>query len=267
MFITIALAAGGSRRGQNITELVERTGRSKRDLRKFLVRLKAAGIAREVKQGVYRLTDDFASQYELVLDQSGITYAEHEQRRRHDEDRRARDAKLPVDKQHRPLKGKQHNARVLKQRNDEDEQRLIEEQRQKVGATAATFLADELAGVTAMSIRSAKQRWVERGGDPKALWYAIQHGPFRKYREADGTLCIVREDGSWFGSSNKSKQKYGNAREMLEDPPEWLSKQLVKYKANPGSLQKPTAAAIAALYGTTERWKEVAPALAAWLNS
>jgi hypothetical protein len=54
---------------------------------------------------------------------------------------------------------------------------------------------------------------------------------------------------------------------MLEDPPEWLSKQLVKYKANPGSLQKPTAAAIAALYGTTERWKEVAPALAAWLNS
>jgi len=266
MFVTVALVAGGIRRGQNLTDLAESTGRRKGVLRKVLVRLKAQGIAREISGQVYRLTDDFADQYERVLKQSGITYAERDQRRRHDEDRKRRDAKLGVDKPKGGLYGKERNKHNLDKRNDEDEQCLIEEQRQKVGTTATTFVAEELSGVRAVAFKEAQQRWAELGGRTDDLWQVVKakDSPWRFYRESDKALYITRKDGGWFGS----EREYGDAREILEDPPEWLTKQLVKYKANPGSLHKPTAAAIAAaLYGSTERWQEVGPALVAYFDT
>jgi putative DNA primase/helicase len=194
MFVVAALAAGGVRRGQSIAELGERTGRRKPDLRRVLKRLKAAGIAREAAEDVFRLTDDFAAQYERVLEQSGVTYAEREQRRRHDEDRKARDANLPTDKQAAPLRGKEHNRRVLEERRREAKQRWVEEQRQKVGETAATFLADELAGVTGVRFREARLRWRERGGNAEDLLRAVRFGPFVFRREVvDGDLYVYRE--------------------------------------------------------------------------
>jgi len=92
MFLVVALTTT-PQRGQTIVELAANTGRRKPDLRRELKPLKVAGIVREVAPDVYRLTQDFAAQYERELRESGITYSEREQRRRHEEDRRARDEK------------------------------------------------------------------------------------------------------------------------------------------------------------------------------
>jgi hypothetical protein len=190
MFVTIALVAQGVRRGQNITELVERTGRQKIDLRRVLKRLKAAGIVRELSEDVYRLTDDFAGHYEASLERSGITYAEREQRRKHVEDRRARDAKLPVDKLDRELRGKEAMRSVLEERRKEEKHRWIEEQRQKVGTTAATFLADEMDGEYGPRFKDAADRWrTLHGGSATDLSRAIRYGPF-VLRRAAGELYI-----------------------------------------------------------------------------
>jgi hypothetical protein len=195
MFVTVALVFGVVRRGQKITELAERTGRRVRDLRKVLARLKGAGIAREVAKDTYRLTDDYAAQYLRVLDQSGIIYTEREQRRRHADDRKRRAEDLGTDKQDKALYGKERNRRNLAKRREEDVQRQTEEQRRKVGTTAAVFLADELAGVTAVAFKEARQRWVEQGDKGEDLQRAVQKGgPYRLYRESDGTLCITHAD-------------------------------------------------------------------------
>jgi len=70
-----------------------------------------------------------------------------------------------------------------------------------------------------------------------------------------------------FGAPDKAGHKYRDAAELLEDPPDWLAKQLVQCRANPNKLFKPTAAALShVLYGTTERADELAPALVAYLE-
>jgi putative DNA primase/helicase len=141
MFVAIALCTSPLR-GKNIDELVQRTGRRRTDLKGtrkrpgVLSRLKAAGIVREVSDDVYRLTDDFQTQYERELQQSGITQVERTQRRQHEEDRQRRDEKLPVDKQPRPLRGKHQmrhiNERKRKEaRRERTNERLTDEERIK----------------------------------------------------------------------------------------------------------------------------------------
>jgi putative DNA primase/helicase len=133
MFVAIALTTS-RRRGQNITELVERTGRSKTDLKSVLKRLKEASIVREVSRGVYRLTDDFQAQYERELQQSGIARVERVQRRQHELDRARRDEKIPEDKQPTPLRGRDQVRRIMERKRKEagdqgTEKRLTDEQR------------------------------------------------------------------------------------------------------------------------------------------
>jgi hypothetical protein len=133
MFTAITLATPPLR-GQNITELSERTGRAKSDLRRVLRRLKEASIVREVGGDVYRLTDDFQAQYERELQQSGITQVERAQRRQHEDDRKRRDERLPVDKQPTPLRGPDQVQRVMERKRKEagdqgTEKRLTDEQR------------------------------------------------------------------------------------------------------------------------------------------
>lgn len=260
MFVAVALFAGGLRRGQNMAELADRTGRRKRDLRTVLPRLKAAGIVRELSRDVFRLTDDFAAQYERVLRDSGITYAEREQRRRHDRDRVARDSKLPTDVQPTPLRGKEHNASVLAQRRAEERHRRVEEEREKAGTTATTFLADELDGITAVRFADARQRWLERGGRTEYLKDAVHSGPWCFYREEDGDL-YVRWDGKPGGWYSPVPKAADTPEGLLANPPGWLSGQLERCRSNPG-LYKPTANAIAAnVYGDPGRGREVLPLL------
>jgi len=147
MFVAIALTTSG-RRGQNITELAECTGRSKTDLKSVLKRLKEASIVREVSRDVYRLTDDFQAQYERELQQSGIARVERVQRRQHELDRKRRDERLPVDKQPRPLRGKNQMRHIIERKRKEaedqgTEERLTDEQR--IGIYIAQGMKPSLA--------------------------------------------------------------------------------------------------------------------------
>src|SRR5215208_2542628 len=133
MFAVIALTTS-LRRGQNITELAERTGRSKADLKSVLKRLKEASFVREVSRDVYRLTDDFQAQYERELQQSGIARVERVQRRQHELDRARRDEKIPLDKQPTPLRGHDQVRCIMERKRKEagdqgTEKRLTDEQR------------------------------------------------------------------------------------------------------------------------------------------
>jgi putative DNA primase/helicase len=129
MFTAVTLATS-SLRGQNITELSERTGRTKSDLRRVLKRLKDASIVREVSRDVYRLTDDFRAQYERELQQSGITQVERAQRRQHEDDRKRRDERLPVDKQPTLLRGKEQMRHIIERtRKEARRERLSEGER------------------------------------------------------------------------------------------------------------------------------------------
>ena len=195
MFTAIALAAAPSR-GYTLEEIAERTGRRKSTLDSQtksdtpIKRLRAAGIIQEISEGRYRLTKAFASRYEQALEWSGTTYSERAQKRRHEEDRRRRDAKIPTDRQKRALKGAEHNARILKRNRERERDRWIEEQRKKVGATVATFLADELKGVTAMNFHAMRLRFQERGGNATEAMEGRAQWPVGFYREADGDLYV-----------------------------------------------------------------------------
>jgi putative DNA primase/helicase len=195
MFTAIALASAGAR-GYSLEEIAERTGRRKSTLDSQtksdtpIKRLRAAGIIQEISEGRYRLTKAFASRYERALEWSGTTYSEREQKRRHEEDRRRRDAKISTDRQKRDLKGAEHNARILKRNRDRERDRWIEEQRRKAGTTAATFINDELDGATAVNFHAMRLRFQERGGNATELWRAVHNGPWCFYREADGDLYV-----------------------------------------------------------------------------
>jgi putative DNA primase/helicase len=154
MFTAITLATS-SLRGQNITELSERTGRTKSDLRRVLKRLKEASIVREVSRDVYRLTDDFQAQYERELQQSGITQVERAQRRQHEDDRKRRDERLPVDKQPTPLRDREQVRRIMERKRKEagdqgTEKRLTDEQRIRLliaqGMNASWARAEVMGG-------------------------------------------------------------------------------------------------------------------------
>jgi putative DNA primase/helicase len=127
MFVVVALASSDTPlRGQTVAELADRTGRRKSSLEAAdgaLKRLKAAGIVQQTREGLYRLTSDFAANYERVLEHSGITYAEREQRRRHARDREARDAKLQTNKWPTRLRGKEQMSRLLKKQQEEANRR------------------------------------------------------------------------------------------------------------------------------------------------
>jgi hypothetical protein len=94
------------------------------------------------------------------------------------------------------LRGKEEVARLVEERRREDRQRWVEEQRQKVGETAATFLADELDGAQAVRFKEILERWQLRStrGSVEELRKAVLYGPWRFVRESDGDLYICRED-------------------------------------------------------------------------
>jgi hypothetical protein len=94
-----------------------------------------------------------------------------------------------------PLRGKEAVARMVAEREREDAERWVEEQRQKVGETAATFLADEMAGISAVRFKDVRHRWQQRGGRVEDLRPAVLYGPFKFKREDDGDLYVHHADG------------------------------------------------------------------------
>jgi hypothetical protein len=118
------------------------------------------------------------------------------QRQKHARQREAyrkRD-RTPADEQPNPLRGKEAVARMIAERAREEKQRWIEEQRKKVGMTAAVFLADEIAGEEyGPRFTDAAGRWKTlHGGSVSEIWRAIHFGPF-DLRRVSGELYIDPE--------------------------------------------------------------------------
>lgn len=107
---------------------------------------------------------------------------EHARQRRKYRENYPRRHEHPADKEPE-LYGRARTAEILEERRKDEERRWIEEQRDKVGMTAAVFLSDTLEGITAMRWRELRDRWTERGGKPESLRRAVTFGPFRFERE------------------------------------------------------------------------------------
>jgi hypothetical protein len=137
MFVAVAMVSGHRSRGYTDEELAEATGRRVRTLRDsagkpgVLSKMKAAGVIRERSNGVYTLTHRFRDAYERHLELAGITYTEREQKRRHAEDRRARDAKLATHKQPTRLRGRPQMERLLRKQREEARRRGKEQEPKK----------------------------------------------------------------------------------------------------------------------------------------
>jgi hypothetical protein len=193
MFTTIALTA--SRRGQNLDELAQATGRRKSDLKEAIRRLKAAGIVKETDAGAYKLTTEFARHYERALDLSGVTYAERKQKRDHADDRVRRDSKLGTDEQEGKLRGKEHMQSITNRKIHAArvKWRESERQREKVGVSVAAFLDDEIDGKYGARIGDTIERWkLLHKGEAREIFAAIQYGPFVKRRVA-GDLYVYHD--------------------------------------------------------------------------
>jgi hypothetical protein len=212
--LTYLLDAGGS---ASEAELLGRFGSERTVLRNFRRRRltplmgwrysrdKATGEERRLEVGPPMVSIEegvvtLLPQWRAALEEHRRQTGEHEDNRRQAE-RYKRQSKAyrnrdrtPADKQPSPLKGKEEMRRITEQRRREEKARWVEEQRQKVGITAATFLADELEGISAVRFVDARQRWAARGGRVEDLRRAVHYGPFRFKREEDNDRYVYRED-------------------------------------------------------------------------
>jgi Domain of unknown function (DUF3854) len=131
-------------------------------------------------------------EHRRATDEDGDTERQAKKYRKQSEDYRNRD-RTPADEQPNPLLGKERNKRNVAARAREDRQRWVEEQRQKVGTTALTFLADEIDGEYGVRFQDAADRWhALKGGSASDLWRAVHYGPF-VFRRVQGDLFIDPE--------------------------------------------------------------------------
>ena len=132
-------------------------------------------------------------EHRRATDEDGDTARQEQRYRQQSKAYRNRD-RTPADEQPSPLQGKERVRRIVADRRREDKERWVEEQRQKVGETAATFLADELAGCThAVRFKEVRERWAHRGGRVEELRKAVLYGPWRFVLESDGEPYIYPE--------------------------------------------------------------------------
>ena len=102
----------------------------------------------------------------------------------------------PPDKEG-PLAGPERVGEIVREQEAEAERYRVEAQRQKVGTTAATFLADELGAVIAVRWAELRGRWMDMGGDEEGLRLEVLQGPYTFFREeADGNRLYVRGEAS-----------------------------------------------------------------------
>ncbi len=139
--------------------------------------------------GTVRILPEWAAALEdhrRSTDEDGDTARQAKKYREQSENYRNR-GRSPADEQPNPLRGKEEVRRVVAERAREDRQRWVEEQRQKVGTTAATFLADEIDGEYGVRFEDAKDRWrTLHRGSVSELWRALHQGPFEVRREFGG---------------------------------------------------------------------------------
>jgi putative DNA primase/helicase len=78
---------------------------------------------------------------------------------------------------------------------------------------------------------------------------------------------LEKRSASSASSANGGADDAAEVLQLLENPPEWLARQLTEVGKNPKRWLNPTCSAIAAhVYGTAARWQEVKPHLEAHLE-
>ena len=161
-----------------------------------------------LEDGVVRVLPEWREaleEHRRATDEDGDTRRQAERFREQSRAYRNRD-RTPASEQPSPLRGKDEVARLVEERRREDKERWVEEQRQKVGETAATFLADELEGAIAVRFQDVRGRWAMRGGGVEELRKAVLYGPWRFVRDVDGDLYIYHEG---------TRQEYTGPNEQL----------------------------------------------------
>jgi hypothetical protein len=150
------------------------------------------------EEGMVRILPGWREALEEHREQTGeLDDNRHQEQRAREQSKAYRNRdKTPADTQPSPLRGKAETRRILAESAKRDKERWVEEQRQKVGETAATFLADELEGISAVRYQEARQRWARRGGRVEDLRLAVLYGPWRFKYEDDGDLYVHHEDGA-----------------------------------------------------------------------
>jgi hypothetical protein len=179
-----------------IGDLAGATNRRPQDLRRRnLPKLAGAGIV-FIEGDTVRLAADWRGALERRRDEDGEIAAEERDRKKYreqSENYRSRD-KTPADEVP-PLMGPERVGEIVRERAKEDLEVRIEEQRRKVGMTAAVFLADEMAGVVGVRLGDVMDRWQRKGGQKADLWRAARNGPYRFRREVDGEQYVEHADG------------------------------------------------------------------------
>jgi len=201
----------GEKRGEIVRHVLEADGRAEvrddlmerfaspkarpRDFdRRVIGPLVAAGIL--VREGsAVAIAPDWREALERERRDAEELEDARRQRQKHARQRgayRNRD-ETPADEQPHPLRGKEEVRRIVAARAREDRQRWVEEQRQKVGTTAATFLADEIDEEYGVRFQDAVERWRNlHGGSASDLWRAVHYGPF-VFRRVQGDLYVDPE--------------------------------------------------------------------------
>jgi hypothetical protein len=179
------LEAGGS---ATVEELMDRFASPRTRpwdfRRRTLGPIVEAGIFAPVEEGA-TLTESWREALEEKRQADDEIADAERQRKRHADQRRKyrRRHEHPADEDQGELLGPERTAEILEQRRKDEERRWIEQQRQKVGMTAAVFVADELEGIAGVRWRELRQRWIEKGGNAEDLRRAVTFGPFRFERE------------------------------------------------------------------------------------
>jgi putative DNA primase/helicase len=152
----------------HVEELAEATNKRTRDLlRRNLPKLQEAGII-VLDGNIVRLAADWREALERKREEDGEIYAHDRDQKKYREQGEAfrnRD-KTPADEEP-PLMGREKMAEVLAERAKEEEERRIEHQRQKVGATAETFIHDKLKLLGRIRLGLLRDVYADAGGDSK----------------------------------------------------------------------------------------------------
>jgi hypothetical protein len=183
------LEAGGSATVEELHEhFGARRGRVRDFRRRILAPLEREGIA-TIGAETVTLADDWREALEDVrLRDQEIEDARIQEKRYEEQQRKYRGEKRNPTRadEEPPLKGKERVEKTLARHRPRWARERVEAERQKVGTTASTFLADELAGVSGVRFQDLRQRWIKRGGKTEDLTRAVRDplSPFRFERES-----------------------------------------------------------------------------------
>ena len=159
------LVEGGN---THVDELAEAMNKRSRDLlRRNLPKLEEVGVV-ELDGAMVRLAANWREALERKREADGEIEAEERDRKKYQEQRenfRNRD-KTPTEEVP-PLKGREKMAEILAERSKEDLERRIEDQRQKVGITAETFIHDKLKALGRVRLELLKEVYADAGGNPR----------------------------------------------------------------------------------------------------